>query len=60
MPRSNQDYWAPKFSRNVERDREHLSKLAAAGWEALVVWECEISEASVIERLREFLGPPRM
>jgi DNA mismatch endonuclease (patch repair protein) len=42
MPSTNVDYWTRKISRNQERDREHLSKLAASGWRVLVVWECSL------------------
>lgn len=41
MPKSRTDYWHPKLERNVQRDKEHIAALQAAGWDVLVVWECE-------------------
>ncbi|MGO6844813.1 very short patch repair endonuclease [Rhizobium ruizarguesonis] len=59
-PKSNTQYWGPKLERNFERDRTHLSRLAAEGWKVLVLWECELKNTSDIEiQIKEFLGPPR-
>jgi DNA mismatch endonuclease, patch repair protein len=49
IPRSNVDYWQPKLNRNVERDRDTANALRAAGWEVLIIWECE---ARIPEKLR--------
>ena len=40
-PKSRPDYWNRKLDGNVARDARHLVELAAAGWTALVIWECE-------------------
>ena len=57
QPRLRQAYWGPKLHRNVARDAEHISALRAAGWEVLVVWECELrDEAAVTAALASFLG----
>jgi DNA mismatch endonuclease (patch repair protein) len=40
-PGSNLDYWAPKLQRNKERDERSRSALEAAGWQVLVIWDCE-------------------
>lgn len=57
-PKNNQSYWLPKIVRNVERDNANLKKLANLGWEALTVWECEITNdhARLRDRLIRFLG----
>jgi DNA mismatch endonuclease (patch repair protein) len=56
IPQSNSSYWAPKLSRNKERDTEHLTRLTADGWEVLVVWECETrDDCSLRFRLHDFL-----
>jgi DNA mismatch endonuclease (patch repair protein) len=58
-PRTNQEYWAPKLRRNVERDRENVEQLSEKGWKSLVIWECETKhEPSLAQRLADFLGPP--
>lgn len=58
MPTDRQTYWQAKFDGNVERDIRKEIQLMAAGWEVLVIWECEIRNVEdVAPRLREFLGP---
>ena len=41
-PKSRQEYWLPKFVRNIENDRNHVKELQSAGWKVIVIWECEI------------------
>jgi DNA mismatch endonuclease (patch repair protein) len=56
QPRSNLAYWQPKLARNRRRDAEHMAALSEAGWEALVVWECETRNlARLAAALRAFL-----
>lgn len=56
-PKSNRDYWIPKIERNKQRDTENIAALFAAGWNVLVVWECEISaSARLPEKLQRFLS----
>ena len=43
-PSSNEDYWIPKITRNVERDLKNLQILREQGWRVVVVWECELKE----------------
>ena len=43
-PTSNQEYWIPKISRNVQRDQEHYQDLRERGWNVLIVWECQIKK----------------
>ncbi|SDR09149.1 T/G mismatch-specific endonuclease [Rhizobiales bacterium GAS113] len=57
-PRSNVDYWVPKLERNVARDARVLNQLANAGWQTLVLWECEVRTSAVLrEKLLSFLKP---
>ena len=59
-PTSNLDYWLPKLERTQQRDREHQEALRGAGWDVLVLWECELSQGEgVEERVLAFLGPRR-
>jgi DNA mismatch endonuclease Vsr len=60
LPRTRADWWAAKLRRNIERDRANVEALEVAGWGVLVVWECEVRSdlAGLIEKLRDFLGPP--
>ena len=55
-PKSRRDFWDAKFKRNIERDALVKEQLQAAGWRALVIWECELSDRPGIERrIRKFL-----
>lgn len=56
LPKSRLDFWKPKLEHNRTRDLRNQAQVQAAGWDALVVWECELSdEAAVAARLRSFL-----
>ncbi|TIV62477.1 MAG: DNA mismatch endonuclease Vsr [Mesorhizobium sp.] len=58
-PKTNVDYWESKITGNMARDRASLDALAAGGWRAMVVWECETSpkcRTGLETRLRDFLG----
>lgn len=41
IPKSNIDFWQKKFFTNMVRDQETVKKLESAGWEVLIIWECE-------------------
>jgi len=57
MPKANADYWRAKIARNRARDSANAEKLAALGWRALAVWECELKDLPALEeRLRAFLA----
>lgn len=43
IPVSNKDYWENKLQRNVSRDKLVKKQLESAGWQVIVLWECEIS-----------------
>jgi DNA mismatch endonuclease (patch repair protein) len=59
IPQSNYDYWEPKLKGNARRDEENLAALENAGWNTLVIWECELKKSlpGVQERIRSFLVP---
>ena len=54
-PKKNVEYWTAKFERNVERDRENVAKLEAAGWRAHVVWECELKKKTIDATMAKLL-----
>ena len=60
VPASNAEYWAPKLKNNRARDASSALALRSAGWQVLVVWECETAlEAALQYKLTTLLGPPR-
>src|SRR5438552_12674337 len=47
-PKSNREFWLEKFAKNQARDQRVLTDLVAAGWDPLVVWECETRDPKVL------------
>jgi DNA mismatch endonuclease (patch repair protein) len=55
-PKTNVEYWLPKFAENEARDARVIAALEAAGWRVRVVWECETERPEELaESLRQFL-----
>ncbi|GAA4326161.1 hypothetical protein GCM10023149_28810 [Mucilaginibacter gynuensis] len=44
LPKSNQDFWSQKFTKNVDRDRAKRDQLIAMNWKVITVWECELKK----------------
>lgn len=44
IPKSNQEYWVKKLSRNQERDKEVNQYYKEKGWALLRMWEHEFKE----------------
>tara|TARA_R110000787_G_scaffold272069_2_gene379453 strand:+ start:7008 stop:7424 length:417 start_codon:yes stop_codon:yes gene_type:complete len=57
VPTSNLGYWQPKLKRNVERDREKVAALEAAGWNVGTIWECEARDSERLGQILERLLP---
>jgi len=55
LPKSNLDFWREKLGKNIERDTRIHKELAQNGWSQLIVWECEINDPKLRERLLCFL-----
>ena len=56
LPKSRTDYWLPKLEHNRSRDELHLAALREGGWDALVIWECEVKDEATLAKLfRRFL-----
>ena len=60
LPKTRALWWAAKLDGNVARDLRNVEALHKAGWEVLIVWECEIwtDVEAVALRASDFLGPP--
>ena len=41
LPKTNTDYWIPKFERNKKRDEMNQNLLESDGWVVLRLWEHE-------------------
>ena len=56
LPKSRPEYWRPKIETNKERDKRVLTELRDAGWEPLVVWQCELRDIEgAVGRVEAFL-----
>lgn len=51
MPKSNREFWEAKLNGNRERDRRNIRELARLGWRVIEVWECELGDDGILERL---------
>jgi len=59
VPKQNRDYWTGKVGRNRERDMRSQSALEASGWTPMVIWECELKDATALAaRLKAATGQP--
>ncbi len=55
-PKTNKSYWLPKLERNRTRDAANQAELRARGWDALVLWECQLKDtAGLRKRIGDFL-----
>ena len=50
VPKSNLDYWIPKLAKNRARDDHNRQELERSGWRVLVIWECELTDQSSVQR----------
>lgn len=56
-PKTNAAFWQEKRLRNVKRDEMQMEELAALGWSAAIVWECETKDLDeMLRSLELFLG----
>lgn len=56
MPKSRTEFWIPKLQRNRERDMQVQEEAREAGWEYLVIWECETKDRGALaDKLVYFL-----
>ena len=42
LPETNREFWLEKIEKNAKRDIHNISELKARGWNAIIVWQCEI------------------
>lgn len=56
MPKSRLKFWREKLEGNRARDRANKQRLRRAGWDVLVLWECQTRDPlAVASRVTEFL-----
>lgn len=58
IPKSNQAFWSSKLEGNRVRDERVVAALHAAGWQVLIIWECELKDLNALaQRIQAYLGP---
>lgn len=56
LPKSRVEFWTAKLNGNRVRDSLNVAKLEAAGWQVLVLWECELRSPDLLAKLTRFLN----
>jgi DNA mismatch endonuclease, patch repair protein len=55
-PKSRAEYWLPKIEANKDRDNRALTLLGEKGWQAMIVWQCDLRDpGGAVERVVAFL-----
>jgi len=55
IPKANTKYWRDKINKNIERDKTNQEALQSAGWEFLIIWECDLKDKEkVILRISKY------
>jgi len=54
-PKSNPDFWKAKIEGTVERDRRETEELKNAGWNVVVIWECQLKPGFKEETLQDLI-----
>ena len=47
MPKSNTDFWRTKIESNRKRDQQNYQLLTDAGWQVLVIWQCNLTKVKL-------------
>ncbi len=56
LPKSREEFWTVKLTRNRERDETQVEALENLGWRVLTIWECQLKGVSELkENIRRFL-----
>lgn len=59
-PKSRTDFWLNKFRQNIERDERVRTLVSDAGWQSIIVWECETTKVSRLKDLvQQIVKTPR-
>ncbi|QND17088.1 DNA mismatch endonuclease Vsr (plasmid) [Rhizobium leguminosarum bv. trifolii] len=57
-PKSNIEFWATKFEKNIARDERVREELEQRGWRVVTLWECETADEDDLRiRLKEVFRP---
>lgn len=54
-PKTRTQWWLDKINKNVKNDSLSYEKLKEAGWNIIIVWECELKPKKREESLKKLL-----
>jgi|SRR5579863_1593378 len=55
VPKTRTKWWLNKINVNRANDREAMEKLQDAGWNVLVLWECELRKNTIEQTLEQVI-----
>lgn len=55
-PKTRVKFWERKFNQNVKRDAEVTRALRNLDWKVVTIWECEVKDSKVINKLIRTIG----
>lgn len=55
LPTSNIEYWTKKVTSNITRDSQNIQSLKEAGWNVVIIWECELKPKTKEKRLEQLI-----
>lgn len=56
MPKTSTEFWINKITRNRNRDVINKGKLTRLGWKYLIIWECELKNVKLLDKILLFLN----
>ncbi len=60
LPSTNVQFWSDKIAANRRRDQKNINELTFAGWDVMILWQCELKNRALLEtRLKEFIEQDR-
>ncbi len=51
LPKTRAIWWKEKLESNIRHDRLNIEKLTMMGYHVIIVWECEVNNNSIFEKL---------
>lgn len=47
LPKTNTEFWQNKIEHNRERDQKNYQLLIDAGWQVVVIWQCNLTKEKI-------------
>jgi DNA mismatch endonuclease (patch repair protein) len=53
LPKTNTGFWQTKIARNRERDQRNYDALMNAGWQVIVIWQCNLTKEKIENTMQQ-------